>query len=215
MAVAACEGDHARSTEAEGADNDLLRTLRAAQMDPRAFEPLYREYAPLVLAYCQRRLNDRHLAEDTMSHIFVKAIHALPRFRPDERRVSSSFRSWLFSIAHNQVVDAYRRHQDTSSLDARGTAQSLSSRDPLPSEIVMASEVAGEVHRCLARLPERQRAVIELRMVGFARRENAETLGMSEAAVRSTQFRGFATLRELLEPWRAGTPNHSATEHDR
>lgn len=180
----------------------IASTVLATQADPRAFEPLYRAFQPLVHAYCQRRIGSSDLAADLTSQVFVKALRSIGRFRIDPGRPHSSFRSWLFAIAHNEVVDAYRCHRHHDSLDDSETFGRVASSRVLPDEEALAHDTSAEVLRCLSRLPERQRAVIELRMIGFSRREIADVLGMSEAAVRSAQFRGFATLRELLGPWR-------------
>jgi len=195
--------DDAGETGAQPGCDDL-DTILAAQADARAFEPLYRRYQPQVQGYCLRRLGHPELAADATSQIFINAIKALPRFRIDGHRVDSRFRSWLFSIAHNVVVDTYRRQRPIVSLDALSAAGEphpagmLTNPAPSPEDTVMAAETSRHLITQLTRLPGRQRTVIELRLAGLSRMEIAEALNFSEAAVRSAQFRGFATLRERM-----------------
>ncbi|HEU0165285.1 MAG TPA: sigma-70 family RNA polymerase sigma factor, partial [Thermomicrobiales bacterium] len=185
----------------------------ATLADPRAFAPLYERYFPLIHGYCLRRLGHPENAADATSQIFINAIQALPKFRPDLQRPGSSFRSWLFAIAHNVVVDHYRRTRPHLSLDApatRGDDLDLDSRDvpdtdPTPEEYAVATESRDYLASLLNQLPERQAAVAELRLAGFTNAEVAEALRISYPAVRSAQYRAFLALRELLESPTAST----------
>ncbi|MGB3307661.1 MAG: sigma-70 family RNA polymerase sigma factor [Thermomicrobiales bacterium] len=186
---------------------DELRIVAQAQTDPIAFAPLYKHYFPIVLGYCQRRLGDREIAADATSQVFIRALNALPNFRSDPSRPGSTFRSWLFTIAHNIVVDTHRRDRKHRSLDApgRGGTQPLAESPALidparsPEEHAVAADTRRQVRRMLARLPERQRQIVEFRLAGLTGAEIAEALGMSLSAVKSAQFRAYGTLRELLD----------------
>jgi len=192
----------------EAADvSDELRIVAQAQQDPIAFAPLYQHYFPIVLGYCQRRLNDREVAADATSQVFIRALNALPKFRPDPTRPGSTFRSWLFTIAHNIVVDTHRRDRKHQSLDApdRGgdmpLVESSTLTDPTrsPEEQAIAADTLRQVRQTLARLPETQRQIVELRLAELTGSEIAATLGMSLSAVKSAQFRAYAILRDLLD----------------
>jgi RNA polymerase sigma-70 factor (ECF subfamily) len=80
--------------------------LLAAIRRPADFAPLYDRYVEPIYRYCFRRVSNPDFAADLTSVIFTRAIEALPRFRPNPN--GGTFRSWLFTIAHNVVVDAYR-----------------------------------------------------------------------------------------------------------
>ena len=84
-----------------------------AQRDQReAFGVLYDRYLPRVYGYCYRLLEEREAAEDANTDVFMRALSALPTYH------AGSFRSWLFTIAHNVITDALRRRRPTVSLDA-------------------------------------------------------------------------------------------------
>ena len=81
------------------ADLDEADLVAIAKRDRAAFAALYRRYVEPVNRYCDRCLGNRDAAEDATSLIFTKALAALPTCRDDH------FRSWLFTIAHNVIVD--------------------------------------------------------------------------------------------------------------
>jgi len=188
------------------APDDELRIVALAQQDPAAFAPLYLTYEPIVRGYCLRRLGNAEIAADATSQVFIRALKALPAFRPDPTRPGSTFRSWLFTIAHNIVIDTRRRDRKHPSLDAPdrtgvSIAESVAAIDPSrsPEDLAIARDLGRRVHDALRRLPERQRQIVELRLADLTGSEIAETLGMSISAVKSAQFRAYTTLRTLLD----------------
>ncbi|MCO5221401.1 MAG: sigma-70 family RNA polymerase sigma factor [Thermomicrobiales bacterium] len=171
--------------EANLADQTLVER---AQQDPAAFEPFYDRYLDPIYAYCYRRLGTRELAEDATSQVFVQAMAALPRFR------AHSFRAWLYTIAHNVVMDVHRAKSplpliEDAEIEALAVDGELDWR---------ASEL--DVRRLLAQLTDDQRDVVELRLSGMTGPEIAEILGRSPGAVRALQFRAYQHLRALLAP---------------
>jgi RNA polymerase sigma-70 factor (ECF subfamily) len=176
----------------EGQDADADAALvAAAQRDPAAFAPLYLRYADAVHRYCARRLDDPEAAADATAAVFVRALAALPRY--GER----SFRAWLFRIAHNEVIDDYRRsaRRCHAPLDA---AVELKDRDPSPEEVAVAADEHATLAHLLAQLPEGQRRVVELRLAGLSGEEVAYTLGRSRTAVKMLQLRAVRSLRAGL-----------------
>jgi RNA polymerase sigma-70 factor (ECF subfamily) len=189
------------------ADNRLqvreIEIIELARQDPRAFAPLYEQYYPQVHGYCLRRLRHREAAADATAQVFTRALTSLSTFR-QRSSTGSSFRGWLFTIAHNIVVDVGRRTRHHYSLDATDPNENLENsrwlHDPAPGPeaIAMDGEARTQVRRLLDRLPERQRRIVELRMSGLNGVEIAEALHMSHAAVKSAQFRAYTALREFL-----------------
>lgn len=158
--------------------------------DPEAFTLLYRAYALDVFRYCYRRLQDRESAEDATSQTFVNAYAGLRRLG------HKPFRPWLFTIAHNVVVDFHRHRRPHSSLDE---AENREAVDPSPEMLAIDQELRDEIQQLLRQLSKRDREVVELRMAGLTGREIAQTLDCSNEAVRAAQYRAMHRLRELLE----------------
>jgi RNA polymerase sigma-70 factor (ECF subfamily) len=160
-----------------------------AQHDPRAFALLYARYLDPIHRYCYRRLGSREAAEDATSLVFAKALSALPRYH------DTSFRSWLFTIAHRVVIDRYRDIRPEQALE---TATAVLDDAPSLEELTISAEERRSVRALLASLPEHQRRVVELRLAGLTGGEIAQVLGRSRASVDVTQCRAVARLRVLL-----------------
>ncbi len=176
-------------------DADEADLIAAAIHDRLAFAPLYHRYVDPVYRYCLRRLGTREAAEDATSLVFAKALAALPNFRLR----GQPFRSWLFTIAHNVVIDAGRARRPELNVDLALTvvAPGLD-----PEALALEAEDRETVRGLLAGVPPDQRRVLELRLAGLTTAEIAQALGRSPGAVRAIQFRAAAGLRARL----GGTP---------
>lgn len=169
--------------EAQPSDQTLVEL---AQRDPAHFAALYDRYLDDIYAYCYRRLGTRELTEDATSQVFLQALAALPRFR------AHSFRAWLYTIAHNVVIDVHRARPtlpliDDAALDQHSHDSGLDWH---------ASEL--DVRQLLTQLTPEQREVVELRLSGMTGPEIAQILGRSHGSVRALQFRAYQQLRVLL-----------------
>lgn len=178
-----------RSCEQSTPEGDDAVLVAAAMRDRRAFAPLYRRYLDLIYRYSYRRLGSREAAEDATSQVFYRAMAGLDGFR------SGSFRAWLFTIAHNVVIDHARRHPQAFPLDPLYDPPDDAST---PEELAIHADQRRAVARALAGLSPDQQRVIELRMAGLTGAEIAEVLGKNAAAVKMLQFRAMTNLRERL-----------------
>lgn len=176
-------------------DSRESEEIDRAKGDPNAFGPLYERYVDAVFGYCYRRTSDRELAADLTSQIFTQALAALPRYRPG--RGAGTFRSWLFSIAHNLVIDTHRTRRTHASTDS-DAGRSIRDFAPSPEEHALAGERRRELAEALGQLTGGQRQIVELRLAGLTGPEIAAVLGMQLAAVKSGQFRAYSRLRGLL-----------------
>lgn len=170
-----------------------LADVRAAQADRAAFATLYRRYLDPIYGYCFYLLGDHHDAEDATERTFLAAMSALDRFRD----TGSTFRSWLFRIAHNQLANALRsrRRHRSASLDL--VPERVAAEDP--ARLAGEAEDARRLQRAVSRLSGDRRQVVVLRFVeGLATHEIADVLDRSEGAVRVLQHRALRDLAQLL-----------------
>ena len=163
--------------------------VAAARRDPQAFAPLYQRYFDPVYRYCYRRLGGPEAAADATSLVFAKALAALPRYR------DGSFRSWLFAIAHNTVVDCARSVRADRPLEM---AAEVVDAAPTPEEASLVADEGRSLRAALVHLSPDQRRIVELRLAGLTDREIAAVLGRSLGATRMVQVRAVARLRDLL-----------------
>src|ERR671918_1599424 len=94
-------------------DHSLVAAVRRG--DDRAFETLYLRYHRRIQAYVYGMVKDHQRAEDVTQEVFVSALR---RMRATERPIA--FKPWVYEIAKNACIDAYRRgrHTEEISFDA-------------------------------------------------------------------------------------------------
>ena len=157
------------------------------------FQALYQEHLGSVYRFVYKNLRNREEAEDLTSQIFIKAL----RFLDTERSPHSS-RSWLFQIAHTTVADYWRAYYraPTSSLETR---LEVGWEGPAEEVILDDNGAASEkVYTLLSALPERYREVLNCRfLLNLSIRETAVMMGVSEANVKTLQFRALKRAADL------------------
>lgn len=169
---------------------DSVLVLRA-QADPREFAELYDRYLDLVHQYCHRRLGTREAAEDATSQVFLQVMKALPRFNCER----GSFRSWLFTIAHNVVIDAYRASR---TFENDESVELVIDHRASPEDLAEAADAGRALRDALSALPPRQRQVVELRLAGLSSAEIGEAIGCKPRSVDVAQHRALERLRVLM-----------------
>ena len=173
------------------------RLVALAQENPAAFGQLYDRYFPAVYGYCLSELRDPEIAADAAGQTFLKAMAALPGYHEAGR-----FRSWLFTIAHNAIMDAHPTRRPDEQLD---TVVHLADPAPSPEDAAIASFDLERLDDAIARLPDADRRVIELRRAGLNGKEIAAVLGVSHEAAKKRQLRAMDRLRQDLRGETSGS----------
>ena len=173
-------------------DESLIQ--RAQQRDPVALTQIYEENFDKIYRYIVLKTGDRTEAEDMTQQVFLNALRSISSYRWK----GMPFTSWLYRIAHNQVVDYYRKKSKhaTVPLDeslpiraADGDPQYEAARKMEVEEIVVATK----------KLTAAQREVISLRFAGeLSIAEVAKAMGRSEGAVKALQHSAIVALRKAL-----------------
>lgn len=168
---------------------DQAALVAAAKLDRRVFGALYDCNVRAIYGYCFHRLGSREAAEDATSLIFTKALGALPSQR------GTSFRAWLFGIAHHVVADVIQQKRAGLPLEM---AFDVSDPAPSPESAAISNETRHTLYAALAQLSPEQRRVVELRLAGLTSAEIGQVLGRSRGAVDVAQHRAVGRLRVLL-----------------
>ena len=84
--------------------------VEKAKESLQAFDSLYEHYLPKIYAYVLNRVANKEAAEDITSKTFIKAMTKIQNF---EYR-GYTFGAWLYKIAHNNLVDYYRKNKGVS-----------------------------------------------------------------------------------------------------
>ncbi len=170
-----------------------------------AWESLYRDLAGPVRGYLAGR--GAPDPDDLASETFLAVARDIHRFSGDE----SDFRSWVFTIAHRRMQDAFRkRGREVATVDGE-YAEARAEEEWLGNvETEAMNEMSMlEVGAIIRNLTKVQQDVLLLRVVGdLSVAEAASVLGKSEDAVKAIQSRALKSLRkeisEAASPLRGG-----------
>jgi len=86
---------------------------KASRADTAAVGEIYDQYAEKIYAYIYHRVGQAELAEDLTGQVFVRMLEAIR----SGQAWKTSFSGWLYRIAHNLVIDHYRRRSRASFVD--------------------------------------------------------------------------------------------------
>lgn len=181
----------------ETSDVELIARARAG--DDRAFGALVERYEGAVAATVIGMLGRGDDADDVGQETFIRFHRALDRFRGE-----SSLKTYLVHIAMNLSLNALKRR--------RRSLLRFVSRDEHdvdlpesrvgPDGDVDVNELQHFVQRAVARLGEKHRAVVVLRLFqDCSTRETAQILGVPEGTVLSRLSRAMKDLEAQLEPY--------------
>ena len=183
-------GGGVRIEEKEFSEEELCKRMKNG--DDHAFEILYERYFEKIYAFIFRRVGAREIAEDIVSNIFLKAFASKTRFV-----WRTSFKSWLYQIASNTLIDHYRSHKSTVSFDPEIHTEP-SAQPSINQEIDIASlrEVLNSV---LSKLDSRTQTVIQLKFFGeYDHQEIANMMNISANHVGVLLYRGMKKCHKLI-----------------
>jgi RNA polymerase sigma factor (sigma-70 family) len=184
----------------------VLRAARAG--DEAAWARLYDGLAPGLLGYL--RGQGAPDPEDLVGEVMLQVVRRLDTFSGGE----GGFRSWVFTIAHNRLIDA-RRSRARRPEELTPTDELEPDLPPVDGEPeALAALGTEEVVALLDQLTDDQREVLLLRLVGGLRlAEIAEVTGRPRQAVKSLQKRGIEQLRRLVRSADGGAPPPGRPPH--
>ena len=146
-------------------------------------------HAPLQ-KFIRRRISDETIAEDILQDVFLK-IHQHVDALKDVRKLES----WIYQIARNAIIDAYRSRRLETTLEE---AEALDLPEELPDDDIV-SELLPGVRAMVRNLPEADRqALVLTEYQGLTQKELAERLGLSLSGAKSRVQRAREKLKQQL-----------------
>lgn len=141
-------------------DEELVRRFRSGLEPERVFGILFRRYGALTLAFFSRRIGHAEIAAEQNQELYLSVIAALDGFRGD-----CSFRSWLFTLAHNRLGQWRRRLRVHTDEEAEEVGETLletlhASERTQPEKAAVLAQQSRMLRRCVARLSETERVVV-------------------------------------------------------
>jgi RNA polymerase sigma factor (sigma-70 family) len=158
-----------------------------------AWAELYKEHAPAVLGYLRaRRAPD---PEDLLGEVFLQLARDLSDFEGD----ASAFRAWVFTVAHNRLLDDLRRRGRRVQADGGHALDELDGGVGDAEDDALTSLREQQLAAMIARLSADQQAVVLLRVIADLTVEQvARVIGKRPGAVKALQRRGLAALEREM-----------------
>jgi RNA polymerase sigma factor (sigma-70 family) len=187
--------------DANSADEQLMIHYRDG--DAGAFDELYRRHRGGLYRYLLRQCRDAAAAEELFQDIWMNLVRARGSYE-----ASAKFTTYLYRLAHNRLIDHYRKH-------ARGAAVSFDDEagpeidepaappDEQPEASYEIKQLMEHFMSVLAELPEPQREAFVLQQeAGLSVEEIAAATGVSRETAKSRLRYATARLRQGMSKWR-------------
>jgi RNA polymerase sigma-70 factor (ECF subfamily) len=186
-----------------------------------AFAELVARHEKPLWNFLRRVVRDEAAAEDLLQETFMRVVRnaAAGEWRPEAK-----FSTWLYKIARNLSIDHARRatHRKAVSLDGHSSQRdsdpdrrlhdAVPGHEPGAERRALNREFASRLDLAIAALPEAQREVFIMREVlGLPFADIAQTVGVSEATVKSRMRYALEALRTALSELHDRTSAHEAT----
>ncbi len=173
----------------EVGDEELMLAYRDG--DAGAFETLYGRHRARLYRFVLRSVKERGMAEELFQDVWMRVIEARARYAPKAR-----FTTWLYSIAHNRLIDHWRRKGlsvvDLENVDVEGNS-------PNPERQAEARQSLQRFAKALEALPPAQREAFLLHIEsGMSLADIGELTGAGEETVKSRVRYAYAKLRTSL-----------------
>ncbi len=176
---------------------DIVLIAKAKRGDRDAFGKLYISYLPGIYRYIFFRVGQRQEdAEDLSQTTLIRAWEAIGNYSIRK----ASFRAWLYTIAHNVVIDHYRERNRHATAQLTATIADEMSGGASPEEELVTNDVTEEVRMALEKVSNEHKQVVILRhMEGLSYTEIAQITGKREDAMRALHHRALLALKQVLQ----------------
>jgi len=180
-------------------DNILLQQYLSGNNE--AFETLLSRYKHRIYSFIYSKVKDRELTEDIFQDTFIKVIKTLKKgsYNDDGR-----FLPWAMRIAHNLIVDHYRRKQRMPKYESHDAEKDVFYRISEPSQniedMLIISQIKEDLNTLILELPENQYEVLRMRLYqDMSFKEISERTNVSINTSLGRMRYGLINLRKLIE----------------
>ncbi|MEN8157118.1 MAG: RNA polymerase sigma-70 factor [Bacteroidota bacterium] len=159
------------------------------ELDQGAFENLFREYFPPLMAFARKILVDEDDAREVVQKVFISLWE-----KRSEIDLSTTLKSYLFTSVHNRSLNVIRDRKKFSSEELPEVAGNWD-----VSAQIESMELEGKIMDVIEGLPEKCREIFRLnRFDGLKYSEIANQLGISVKTVENQMSKALKILREKL-----------------
>jgi len=169
--------------------------------DHSAIEVLINKHRSKVYTYILLTIKNQQLAEDLFQETFIKVIQSL---RGGKYKDNGKFLSWVIRIAHNLIIDHFRKEKQMNTLSNDDSEVDLFNSKKLSDsnieELIIDSQIKSEVRVLISELPDDQREVVLLRHYGgLSFKEIANQTDVSINTALGRMRYALINLRKLIQ----------------
>ncbi|MBE9518271.1 MAG: sigma-70 family RNA polymerase sigma factor [Bacteroidetes bacterium] len=180
-------------------DQDLVQAY--IKGDHSAIEVLINRHRSKVYTYILLTIKNQQLAEDLFQETFIKVIQSL---RGGKYKDNGKFLSWVIRIAHNLIIDHFRKEKQMNTLSNDDSEVDLFNSKKLSDsnieELIIDSQIKSEIRVLINELPDDQREVVLLRHYGgLSFKEIAEQTDVSINTALGRMRYALINLRKLIQ----------------
>jgi len=172
--------------------NEELMIIEAAKLNPEKFAPLYNKYYRQIFNYVYQRMESKDTAFDITGQVFLKALTNLGKYQFK----GVPFASWLYRIAHNEVMQLFRTQKDKRAVNADvGDLRFICEENEEP----FFEEYIPAIKKLILELDKDDLQLVEMRY--FEKRpfkEIAEILDITEVNAKVKMYRIIEKLKKAL-----------------
>ena len=175
-------------------ENEYILELQNGSSE--AFEYLYRSYAPRLYGFVRNLTKSADLAEEVVQETFIKIWENRAYVRPEY-----SFKSYLFMIARNHVINVFRKQSLITNLEVSDLLQnSLSFSENDTAKLAELNELKIYIEKAKSHLSPRQCEIFELsKEKGLSNQEIADKLKITNQSVKNQLSTSLRILQSYFD----------------
>ena len=188
---------------------DMIKTMTDEQLvvlfskgNNQAFDVLLQRHKNRIYTYILLIVRNRDLAEDIFQESFMKAIITIKQGRYVD---NGKFYSWVTRIAHNLIIDSYRRERNENTISNEEFAEIDLFNDAKLCEenvedVLVRDQVFSDIRNLMCHLPENQQEVVRMRYYeDRSFKEIADKTGVSINTALGRMRYALINLRKMIE----------------
>lgn len=179
-------------------DNELIQSY--VDGDFSSLEVLINRYKDKIFTYILVTVKNHHLAEDIFQDAFIKVVRSLKTGRYTD---NGRFASWVMRIAHNLIIDHYRREKNMNTYSNDASEYDLFNSSKFSDEniedVIINEQILNDVKGLVEQLPDNQKQVVMMRHYqDMSFKEIAEQTGVSINTALGRMRYALINLRKLI-----------------
>jgi RNA polymerase sigma-70 factor (ECF subfamily) len=175
-------------------DRELLHQFRQQETKERAFTAIIKKYQEKLYWHVRRMVVDHDDANDVLQNMFIKVWKALENFRED-----SQLYTWLYRIATNESLTFLEQRKKKASISLSDVESSLENKI-IADKSFDANKLEWKLQLAIQQLPEKQRAVFNLRYYDeMPYEEMSRVLDTSEGALKASYHHAVKKIEEFIK----------------